>query len=101
MAQVVKSYAAETGTLERLWKYPMTEVVGVEWCASLTAKDEVRASMGGLEGAKRLLEGRRHVDGTPGPSRLRSAECAVPERPPDVNVVFCEVDVVPLKPKEL
>src|SRR5215470_80078 len=101
MAQVVKSYAAETGTLERLWKYPMTEVVGVDRRTSLTGEDELGASVGGLEGPKGFFEGRRHVDGAPGASRLGSAERAVPERPPDVNLVFREVDVVPLEPKEL
>src|SRR5215813_13049249 len=97
----MKPYAAETSTLQRLWKLPMTEVIGVERRASLAAEDKVRASVGGLEGPKGLLEGRRHVDGAPGPSGLESADCAVPERPSDVNLVFGEVDVVPLKPKEL
>src|SRR5215813_3015843 len=97
----MKPYAAETSTLQRLWKLPMTEVIGVERRASLAAEDKVRASVGGLEGPKGLLEGRRHVDGAPGPSGLESADCAVPERPPDVNLVFREVDVVPLQPKEL
>src|SRR5262249_50325223 len=101
VAQVVKSHAAETGTLERLWKHPMTEVVGVDRRTSLTAEDELGASVGGLEGPKGFLEDWRHVDGAPGPSRLGSAECAVPERPPNVNLVFREVDVIPLEPKEL
>src|SRR5262249_26464985 len=96
-----KSHATETGTLKRLWKLPMTEVIGVEWCASLTAEDKVRASVGGLEGPKGFFEGRRHVDGAPGPPRLGNAERAVPERPPDVNLVLREVDVIPLEPKEL
>src|SRR5262250_1002526 len=101
MAQVVKSYAAETGTLERLWKYPMTEVVGVDRRTWLTGEDGLGASVGGLEGPKGFFEGRRHVDSAPGPSRLGSAERAVPKRPPDVDLVFLEVDVVPLEPKEL
>ena len=94
VAQVVKPYAAETSTLRRLGKLPMAEVIGVERRASLTAEDKVRASVDGFEGPKGLLEGRRHVNGAPGPSRLGCAEDRIEfDRRAAVDDGYGEVDL--------